>query len=295
MAREGGKKKGCLFKFFMSALISIVCLVIVVVVLINIPIGKFGVGDIEVYNGMTISELGLADATVIDIIKEMNNISKTPPRDTIVKNGFDSSVEETKSNSNFADSSLATDENGKPKFDDILSGKVVYGTAKEVTYEDTTLAYITNEILGSAIEDTDSTKIKIEEITINDAGDKISAIAKMDISSMKADIEKELNNSGVPFVGSIKIPSEIYVTISYNTSLAEQEVAMTFDKLIVNGQEGILGKVLTKMLNEPSSDGDSMGQELNDLGDDIASVINNLGKIVSIGSGKIVCETHTEI
>lgn len=288
---------GCIGRLLISLLIVIVVIVAVGAILVNMTPDKLGFADIELFDGKTLRDLGLADIKLIEVFKLLKSMLK-PNEAEIVTNPYVEETEATNSTSNLENSNIAKDENGKPDYTTIVTDPVVYDKEYLISYSDTTLAYIFNQMIVGGMEageenaeSEDSVeflrelKAKMEEVTITGTGAdaKLRIVASMDISSIKAEVEGAVGG----LASIIPIPEKIFI-VSYSAITADANgyVVVTGESIRINDAESQIADAIFKVLGEKaeeqtgeSIEGNGQNQVNKTIGEAFSSIIKNLGRV----------------
>lgn len=292
-------------KLFKGLIIFILVVVVVVVGVVltvaNLTPNQINIGDIEIYEGNTLNELGLGDTKfkeVYYLVKDISNVDETK----IVTNSYDEEVEETKVEATLEESNIPKTTTGDPDYVSLVTTEIVYDNHYLMEYNDTSLAYIFDSIIGQWSASTDSTNAdiealkdlnaKIEEFTINKTTDnsEMRLVLSVDITSMKDQIKTALG----AVANYINLPDRIFI-VSYNKISANTEGVITTTSVSIkindsdNEVSQIIFKELAKSINNSSESSDT--ELINDtIGGAFSTIISNLGKVGTgtVGTDKIV-------
>ena len=304
-----GLIKGCIIAPIVTVVAIILIIVIAAVVVINMTPDALGIADIELFEGETLRSLGLADIKLKDAFTFIKNLMN-PDESAIVTNPIDKEVEKGTADSAIENSSVAKKEDGTIDYSSIVTDKIIYPTKEEITYKDTTLAYIFNQMVTDGAESSEDAikflqdmNAEIDEVTISKDGESatLRIVASMSTASIAGEVQAALDEAGV---GSFfKLPSKIYV-VSYSTLSLNGEVLETSSvSLKINDSDSPLTdaimKVLAKKANDIAEDNgeqvDTSENTVNDaIGDAFVAVVTNLGKPIAVNNHEVVVETYTE-
>ncbi|HKL74139.1 MAG TPA: hypothetical protein VJ903_04535 [Clostridia bacterium] len=277
----------CCLKSVISIAIIVVILVVSVVVVLNMTPTKLGLADKEVFSGKTIRELGLADTSVLNIIRSLKGFIN-PPTDDIVKNGYDQEDEQN-AESNFENSNLPQDGDGDINYVSVATSEVIYDNEYLLTYSDTTIAYIFHSIVNDVSEDTSDDglaflkqiKGDIEEVTITKEGDQtdLRIIVSVDLTPFKTQIQNALGSLASFF----PLPNTAYI-VSYSTMSADENgiITTTSQSLKINDTDNALSQAIFSVLAQATENAGVQTDEefINSkVGDAFSLVIKNLGKV----------------
>lgn len=267
-------------KLLISLLIIIVIVAIIFVVLINLTPRQLHINEIKIAD-TSLEELGLSDVKLIDIYKSFKNLGKTNESD-VVKNGYNEEEEKTNADKATEGSSLE----GKDNYSSILTDKVTYPKALLVEYKDTTLAcMLDNAIKNAAPGSSDAAKalkdanITIKEMTVakNTEEATIRLVCLVDLSQFKDQIEGNLGAAK----SFIKVPEKVYLVSDLKIAEitdAGKMVLASKDVCINGNNDDPVSKAIMNVMCDVA--GFSSVDDINaKLGDALADVIGNLGKI----------------
>ena len=314
---KGKSHTGCKICCITSLIVILLIVAVIAVSLFVITPNMINIGDtkIEQLNNKSLNELGFGDLTLFKIIKELVSMKNVKESD-VVKNGYDSTEESSNTETNFAN----VDGYDKDTFDytslATTDGMLKYDNQYLLSYKDTTIAYIFNEIVSSASSDAaDSTdadlqkaadlKLNIKELTLTKTTDGdfyMRIVASFDT----APISEQLGESG-----SSILPENIYLVSNIKTSVDSTGKLVFSDGTIgINGDTNTpTGKAILNMVNEVYS----LEEMNNTLCNEISTIMWNIGQIgtatadsnnvvtgdISLGvvglyDGKITVITHTK-
>lgn len=302
-----GLIKGCII----VPLVTILVLVLVVVggglIVLNMTPADLGLADVELFEGETLATLGLADIKLKEIPKFLKELMN-PDETKILENQFDATQEQGKAEDNIANSSVQKKENGDIDYSSIVTDKIIYPTKQNIEYNDTTLAYIFNQMVADGAESSDEAveflqelDASIAEVSIKEDG-TLRIVAYIDLSSLTGELKQALDEAGV---GSfVKIPERVYLVSYSSLSIdAEGKLVTESKSLKINDSDSPISnaimKVLARKANEVAED---EGQQIDTsenvvngkIGEAFVTVVSNLGKPIEVKAGAIVVETYTE-
>lgn len=302
-----GLIKGCII----VPLVTILVLVLVVVggglIVLNMTPADLGLADVELFEGETLATLGLADVKLKEIPKFLKELMN-PDETKILENQFDATQEQGKAEENIANSSVQKKENGDIDYSSIVTDKIIYPTKQNIEYNDTTLAYIFNQMVADGAESSDEAveflqelDASIAEVSIKEDG-TLRIVAYIDLSSLTGELKQALDEAGV---GSfVKIPERVYLVSYSGLSIdAEGKLVAESKSLKINDSDSPISnaimKVLARKANEVAED---EGQQIDTsenvvngkIGEAFVAVVSNLGKPIEVKAGAIVVETYTE-
>ena len=301
--------KGCII----VPLITILVLVIVVVgaglIVLNMTPADLGIADVELFDGETLTTLGLADVKLKEIpafIKDIMNVEE----DKIVTNA-PKEEDKVAAENKIAGSSVQMKEDGVSiDYSSIVTDKIIYPTKQTIEYDDTTLAYIFNQMISDGAESSDEAieflqeiDASINEVTISksEEGSSLRLVASIDLTSMTEELVSALKEAGV---GSfIKLPEKAYLVSYSSITINEEGLVTTSQSLKINDSDNPISKAIMKVLakkanetaQEEGQQVDTNANVVNDkIGEAFVSIVSNLGKPVEIKDGAIAVETYTE-
>ncbi len=314
---KGKNHTGCKICCITSLIVILLIVAVIAVSLFVITPNMINIGDtkIEQLNNKSLNELGFGDLTLFKIIKELVSMKNVKESD-IVKNGYDSTEESSNTETNFTN---ATGYN-KDNFDYTTlatpEGMLKYDNQYLLSYKDTTIAYIFNEIISSASNDAaDSSdvdlqnaaelKLNIKELTLtkDTTGDfYMRIVASFDT----VPLAKKLGDDK-----SSLLPENIYLVSNIKTSVdSTGKLIFSEGTIGINGDTNTAtGKAIINMVNEVYS----LEEMNNTLCNEISTIIWNIGQIgtatvdsnnivtddiflgvVGLYDGKITVITHTK-
>ena len=304
---------GCIKGCVIIPLIVLLVLVIVVVggalILLNMTPADLGIADIELFDGETLATLGLADVKLKEIpafLKELMNVDESK----IVTNTY-TEEDKTAAEDKVAESSVQKKEDGTIDYSSIVTDKIIYPTKQNIEYNDTTLAYIFNQMVADGAEsDEEAVKFlqeidaSINEVTISkgDASATLRIVASIELDSIAGEVKEVLNESGVG--GILTLPEKVFL-VSYSDMVinVEGELVTTSQSLKINDSDNPISKAIMKVLARKAQEtaeeeGENIDTSENVVNDEIGkafvSIVSNLGKPVEVKNGAIVVETYTE-
>lgn len=264
----------CCISALIVVAVIVTILVVAVVVLLNMTPAKLKLSQVEI-QGVTIEELGLADTKIIDILKQIKDLTSFK-EDEIITNPYDAEQEKIIAENDLAGSSAESD------YSIIFTQDVTYNANYVKTFKDTTLAYIVNKAVQDASESDASyakklqdAGVSIKEIIIgnNEGTGTLSITAQINIK----EYVEELNLSSLFKSDSIYITVDSTFTVGSEGATAGQMQAQS-KAVKVNGKDNALTKALVKTVGDKfaESTGEELGQSMANA---ISSVVNHLGRI----------------
>lgn len=304
---------GCIKGCIIVPIITILVLVIVVVggafIVLNMTPADLGIADVELFEGETFETLGLANVKFKEIpnfIKDLTNVDESK----IVTNTY-TEEDKTSANDNISGSNIKKKEDNTIDYSSIATDKIIYPTKQNVEYNDTTLAYIFNQMLADGAESSDDAveflkelNANINEVTIapGENGYSLRIVASISLQSITGEVKAALKEAGID--GLISLPEKVFL-VSYSDMEinAEGTLVTTSKSLKINDSDNPISqaimKVLAKKANETAQEEgqqiDTSSNVVNDeIGKAFVSIVSNLGKPVELKEGAIVVETYTE-
>lgn len=301
--------KGCIIGPIVTIIVLILVVVIAAVVLVNLTPDQIGIADIELFEGETLRTLGLADVKLKDVFSFIKTLMN-PSEEDIVLNPVNEEQEKGTADTAIENSSVAKKEDGTIDYSSIVTDKIIYPTTQEITYKDTTLAYIFNQMVSDGAESSDEAikylqdlDAKINEVTISKNGESwtLRVVASIETTAIAADVNATLDEMGV---GSfISLPEKVYA-VSYSTLiLGEDGLKTESQSLKINDSDSPISKAIMKVLAKKADEtAEKEGQEVDtsenvvneEIGKAFVSVVTNLGKPIAIQEHALVVETYTE-
>jgi hypothetical protein len=302
---RGLKMGKCCLKSLLGIVLILAIIVIAGVAIINMTPAKLGIADRVIYADQTFTDLGLADTSILDIVKSIQDFGNAN-KSTIVTNPYLEETDKPKADSNLADSDLGDDGNGNIDYSNILINPVLYDNEYLLTYDDTTIGYIFHSIVtDTAISNEDSLSFlknidsDIEEVSIIKGEDSttLRIVLSIDLASIKAQIKSTLGS----YSNYISIPEVVYL-VSYSTITADDsgKLVVTPNSLKINDTDNIVSQTIFSILaakaenTTGTTDTDIIN---NKIGEAFAIVISNLGSIgtADVDSNNIVIASTKEL
>lgn len=294
-----------LFKAIVLPIIVIVLIVgIGVVVLGSMTPAQLGVADLEFAEGVSIRSMGFADMKIFDIIKEFKNLFSEPNLEDIVSNAPDPEVEEPIVELNLRGSSAAS-VGGEIDYLKIAENAVIYAEELLLEYNDTTIAFLINEIISAgseqageegeeeAVEAFKELNAKVEEIIINVEGTErtMRFVISLNIETMIQEATEQADNPALNFALRA-VPSKVYMVSDLLVSAdANGKLVFVSEDLRINDQvnqisEIILG-LLSEMIDSENPEEGSAEEVINKgFGEIVGHVVGNLGKVGTADSNE---------
>jgi hypothetical protein len=286
--------------------VVIVLLVVIgVVVLSNMTPRKMHLEEMSL-GSKTIEDYGLADVKIKNIVKGIKQLSVKESK--IVDNGFSAEKEATNTKTFFADSNYAN----VTDYDSLTSEMraVEFDAAYKREIEDTTLAYIFDNIFGNIYESTDNTDkspVSVREVTITKQGSDTSAKGHMRVVLAYSTVSFSNQISTVTdkfgkFLPSM--PSQIIVVCNADFTVNDEGKAqagkIVFDKSTISANLGgdadnpidpLVFDLFGSAFDVKSSAADDASKVFGEyIFDTVAGVINHIGDIglPNTAGGKVV-------
>lgn len=290
-----------LFKAIVLPIIVFVLVVgIAVLVVGNMTPAQLGVADLEFSEGMSITTLGFADTKIFDIIKMFRNLFAEPDLADIVSNAPDATVEEPIVEANLSGSPLSS--GGEIDYLAITENEVVYDNEYLYEYNDTTLAYMLNQIIDQGMEQAEGGEgedqeaaqafkeinAKVEEIIIAVEGSErdMRFVISINVTSLIAEATEQANNPAIEFALN-RLPEKVYMVSDFTLSAdSNGTLVMTSEALRINDQENAISELLLGILagrfEEEGGEGGE-GENTNVINEGFAEIVTklvgNLGKV----------------
>ena len=272
-----------LIRLLIALIVLIVILAVAFVVVINLTPRQLKMQDVSI-GGETLDELGIADTKIINIYKSIKNIGKAKESD-VVDNPVNQEEDKQEAKNNFAGSTL----DGKDDYTAAAKGHVIYpGTPKLVTYDDTTIAYILDNIIQHADAESSSevkalkdANLSVKELTIGlkDGVGTLRVVTYMDLKNFESEIKNELGGAA----GILPIPKYTYLVSDFTFTVGDVDGKMvtTSVGICVNGNnDDPVSKAILKVIGKMSG-GEGIDSLNGKLGEAVAQVVSNLGRIGS--------------
>lgn len=286
-----------LFKAIVLPIIVIVLIVgIGVVVLGSMTPAQLGVADLEFAEGVSIRSMGFADTKIFDIIKEFKNLFSEPNLEDIVSNAPDPEVEEPIVELNLGGSSASV--GGEIDYLEIAENAVIYDEELLLEYNDTTIAFLINEIISAgseqageegeeeAVEAFKELNAKVEEIIINVEGTErtMRFVISLNIETMIQEATEQADNPALNFALRA-VPSKVYMVSDLLVSAdANGKLVFVSEDLRINDQDNQISEIILGLLSEridsENPEEGSAEEVINKkFGEIVGHVVGNLGKV----------------
>ena len=286
-----------LFKAIVLPIIVIVLIVgIGVVVLGSMTPAQLGVADLEFAEGVSIRSMGFADTKIFDIIKEFKNLFSEPNLEDIVSNAPDPEVEEPIVELNLGESSASV--GGEIDYLKIAENAVIYDEELLLEYNDTTIAFLINEIISAgseqageegeeeAVEAFKELNAKVEEIIINVEGTErtMRFVISLNIETMIQEATEQADNPALNFALRA-VPSKVYMVSDLLVSAdANGKLVFVSEDLRINDQDNQISEIILGLLSEridsENPEEGSAEEVINKgFGEIVGHVVGNLGKV----------------
>ncbi|MBO5776005.1 MAG: hypothetical protein J6R35_01385, partial [Clostridia bacterium] len=259
-----GCLKGCIITPIITFIVLVLIIVIGVTVVLNMTPEKLGLADMELFEGETLRSLGLADVKIKEVFKLIKSIMDEPDESTIVTNKFDAQTEQTTTNSVVSGSNIVQAD-GSIDYSAMLENKVVYTEEKLLKYNDTTLAYIFNQMIADGSADSEEAikfikelNAVINEVSIIKSGDNttLRIVASIATGSIAEEVNAALKETGVGFVGNMfKLPEKIYLVSYLNLNANEQgELVTSSQSIKINDADNAVSEAIFKVLSKKAQE-----------------------------------------
>lgn len=288
-----------LFKAIVLPIIVIVLIVgIGVVVLGSMTPAQLGVADLEFAEGVSIRSMGFADMKIFDIIKEFKNLFSEPNLEDIVSNAPDPEVEEPIVELNLRRSRSSASVGGEIDYLKIAENEVIYYEELLLEYNDTTIAFLINEIISAgseqageegeeeAVEAFKELNAKVEEIIINVEGTErtMRFVISLNIETMIQEATEQADNPALNFALRA-VPSKVYMVSDLLVSAdANGKLVFVSEDLRINDQDNQISEIilglLSEMIDSENPEEGSAEEVINKgFGEIVGHVVGNLGKV----------------
>lgn len=267
-------------KFLIALIIIILVLAIGVFVLLMLTPNQLGFGDMK-FGDISISDLGLGDMKILDIIKNVKSATNVKEAD-VVKNSFDVKREADVAGEILKDTPIKDD------FEKLISDKAYFDEEKEISFYDTTFAYMFDKIASDESVTNEefkklrNYKLRVSELTVLKGTDEstVRIIFSADISDYAFQINEKLGFASA----FISVPDRVFI-VSENTFTVDGEGKITTTpKSIELG--GIENKQLGDAIIQAVIGDTSKMNDLNgSIGKAFSNYCGNLGKIGTLKDG----------
>lgn len=268
-----------LLRIFIALLVIVVILAIAFVVVINLTPRQLHLENVAI-GGKTIDELGIADTKIINIYKSIKSIGNAKESD-VVDNPVNEQEDKAAAEENMQGSSLED----KDDYSDVTKGHVTYDVQRLVTYDDTTIAYILDNIVQNA-DASSSSEIKalkdanlsVKELTIGlDSGHgTLRIVSYMDLSAYQNDIKNALGSAA----SILPIPKYAYLVSDFTFTVDELgKMVTTPTGVCINGNnDDPVSKAILDVIGSMAG-GENIDSLNGKLGEALSQVVYNLGMI----------------
>ena len=281
-------------KFLIALVVIIVILAIAFVVCINLTPRQYHLENVKL-GEKTIDELELADTKIIDIYKSIKGIGKAKESD-VVHNGINKEEDSASAKQNTQGSTIAN----KDDYSSVVTTPVVYDVRRLIDYNDTTIAYILDNIVQHAGDDASAevkalkdANISVKELTITvESGEaKMRVVSYMDLSSYEAQIKEALGAAA----SILPIPKQAYLVSEFTFTVDTDPLSPKLGKLVTtptsvsingNNDDPVSKAILEVIGNMTGEDVDTLNGK---LGEAISQVVGNLGQV---GTATTVGDTN---
>lgn len=281
----------CCLRTLISIVIVIILIIVAITALLNMTPTKLGIADTKLIGEKTLRDFGLADTSLIDIIKSIRQFT-TPDEAAIVTNGYSEAEDAPHAESNLSNSNIPTDTDGNPDYLSITENPVMYDNEYLLNYDDTTIAYIFHSMIASASEqaeqeDEDSVEFlkeigaDIREVTITKNGDTASLriVIKISLASVKTQVQNALGSAA----SYLSIPDAVFI-VSYSEMTVDSNglIVTTGDSIKINDVDNAISDAIFNVL---AAEAENQGADSdtaivnNKMGEAFAVVIKHLGKV----------------
>lgn len=260
----------CLFKVLIFFVVLIAIVAIAAGVLVTRTPRQLKIQDKAFMGGESFESLGLADTKFIDIYKSYKNLSKIEESD-VVHNPYNSTEESPKLHANTQNSDF-----NEAEMSTLATKKIIYNNVYMITYDDTTLAHLTNEAIKQA---------KGGNNTLNNMGFTVNELTIInDTKTLRfvVSIDTPEESRKIPLV---KVPEKIYAVVYLEIQFVDGKVLLVGKELKINDKDdpvvaAILGKILKNQYGErASTPAEGIKLLMKDSGDQVSEVVNNIGKL----------------
>ena len=285
-----------LIGILVAILIIAVLLGIAFVIVINLTPDQLGLGGVAL-GDKTIDELGLGNTKIIDIYKSIKNIGNTKEEDVV-----ENPVNKEEEKSNASDNMEGSVKDYNDDYSSVAVEPVVYDVRRLVSYDDTTIAYILDNIVQHAdAESSDEIKalkdanLSVKELTItkDSSGAKMRVVSYMDLTNYQDQIKEALGSAA----SILPIPKQAYLVSEFSFTVETGLLSPDLGKMITtplsisingNNDDPVSKAILEVMGNMTGEDINSLNGK---LGEAVAQVVGNLGQIgtaSTVGSTNVV-------
>lgn len=289
---------GILKFLFKAVVLPIIVIVLIlgigVAVLGNMTPAQLKIADLEFAEGTSIRSMGFADTKIFDLIKMIKDLFKEPNLADIVTNPPVASIEGPVVTGNLGESSAS--DGGIIDYLDILENQVTYDNEYLYDYNDTTIAYLMNMMIGAggeqvagsgeedAIKAFNDLSAKVEEMIIDVDGEtrELRFVTSINVGTLIEKAVEQEDNAAMKYALKL-VPSKVYLVSEFTVS-ADDDGKLIFvsKKLKINDQENQISQIILGLLSEMiDKEGEGSAEEVinKGFGDIVSKIVGNLGKV----------------
>lgn len=285
-----------IFKFIILPILILILLVVIAgIVVLSLTPEQLKIADIPLGDdSMTFRSLGLADVKLFNIIKMARDLMKEPTRSDMVSNPPNTVEEKGTATANTSNSNVQS-EDGKINYLQMAGEPVTYDKEYFLTYKDTTIAYLFDQMINQAKEEGDSEDdavkmfkelhATVEEIIISVSGSERTFRVVVSINTKQL-VEEALKDESLPAPARWalnQVPNRVYLISVQKVNVdSEGKMVLTYKSLMINGQENQVSEILFKMMASGADNPEGKDSKViisEGLGEGLSQVISNLGKI----------------
>lgn len=300
---------GCLVGFVVTFVLIIATVGGVFGYFWNATPEKLNIADTKLINDQTFRSLGFADTPFKDIYKQLRALVKNDNSNIVTNSPTD--ADKTSAESNLDNTSSLDDGEGNIDYTLLLTTQTEYDGQYLLSYDDTTLAYIFNQVVEGSIENASNSSAggveymkkigaQVNEITITRETAAESADLRIVMSINSAGLKDQIRNSiGGALANILPIPDVIYLVAYYSLTPDEannRKLACESVNLKINDTENaVSAAIFTLLASQTGGETSDMTESekkavVNDkIGDAFVGIVYNLG---NLGTAAVVPGTN---
>lgn len=275
--------KKCCFGCFIAILVLVIACVVCCVVVLNTTPLKLGISETDFVGDVSLSDLGLENQKLIDLLKGLVSLNEFEDSD-VINNAFLSN-EDNKAKTNLEKSSIYN--NNEVQYYALAVEKATYIQRYVYEYNDTTLAYILDSAVNTSVPSINFgvNNASVKEVSISNQGDR--GHAKI-VLSIPFQTESEMNVFEIDHI-LFTVDFDFVITTSGEiaplSSSAEEDFV---PKTTINDGNIVITAVIEHQLSQALEGG--VSTVATKTVNAFVNVLNNLGQVgtADVNSEKVV-------
>ncbi len=263
-----------LFKLVITLAIIVVIAIVAIVIVGNLKVSTLGLDTLEIAEGVTMADAGLADEKFFVVIKSAWSLCRADEKDYVV-NPYDVDDREDV-NEIF---SLLPQINGVPKYAALLSSPAVLNKGNGYLYriEEGMLTYVLEQVFASSdtsLNQLSALGLRAKSVVIDKDDMTLKTAFGVDVTAI---------SSTLPDIKVFNWPETAYLNFSAKMSVDNEGRLTLSDRAVdINGlDEASSNAIVTALYKIAHSDveGDYIATIKDTVGDTVETVIGNIGRI----------------